>query len=105
MNSNNILGAIFISVFPMGYLMSAISMGVLTDDYDTFCKKIQCPDPKNINFDPHVVFQQAKFTIYLGVSGILSLIWTVFYLKDRYYDNRKPLYNSNGVLIDGVEGS
>ena len=103
MKGNNILGAIFISIFPIAYLLSMFSTGGFSNSYDDFCKKIECPNTENLNFDPNEIYKQAQFTALGGAFGVISLIWIVFYLKDRYFDNKKPLYNSNGVLIDGVE--
>ena len=102
MKGNNILGAIFISIFPIAYMMSAVSF---PDNYDDFCTKIKddCPDPKTLDFNPEEVYQLAKVTAYIGGFAFIGLIWGIFYIKDRFFDNNKPLYNSSGVLIDGSE--
>lgn len=103
MNGNNILGGIFLSLFPICYLLSMVSVGGFSDNYVEFCKKVECPNTENLGFDPNEVYKKAQLTAVIGAFSVLGLIWILFYLKDRYYDNKKPLYNSNGVLIDGVE--
>ena len=102
MKGNNILGAIFISIFPIAYLLSMFSTGGFSNSYDDFCKKVECPNTENLDFDPNIVYKQAQSTAIIGGFGLISLIWSLFYIKDRWFD-KKPISKDALGITDGSE--
>lgn len=102
MNGNNILGAIFLTVFPVCYLLSMFSTGGFSDSYDDFCKKVECPNTENLNFDPNQVYKQAQSTAIIGAISLIGLIWPLFYIKDRWFD-KKPISRDALGITNGSE--
>lgn len=97
MNANNILGAIFLTIFPTAYLLSMVSMGGFSDTYDEFCKKVECPNTENLGFDPNEIYKKVQLMAIIGCFGLIGLIWTLFYIKERWYDKKPFSKDALGV--------
>lgn len=90
MRAVNILGAVFLTIFPFAYMMSMLTVGGFSDTYDEFCEKIECPNTENLDFDPKEVYKKAQLMAIIFGFGLIGSIWIFFFVYDRRSD-KKPI--------------